>query len=69
MEDAPFTTKSFVKEESKSITVKSYLLRNKLSANFPPTLPKPIKPTFIFTSDHFFFNIVEIVDKSPSLST
>ena len=61
--------KSFVKEESKSITVKSNLLRSKLLANFPPTFPKPIKPTFIFTSNHFFSNIVEIVDKSPSLST
>ena len=38
-------------------------------ANFSPTFPKPIKPTFILTSNHFFFTIVEIVDKSPSLST
>ena len=69
MVEAPFAAKFFVREESKSITVKSNLLRNKLFANFPPTFPKPIKPTFILTSNHFFSNIVEIVDKSPSLST
>ena len=61
--------KSFVTEKSKSITVKSNLLRSKLLANFPPTFPKPIKPIFIFSSNHSFTNIVEIVDKSPSLST
>ena len=38
---------SFVKLSSKSLTVRSKLFLNKLPASLPPTLPKPIKPTFI----------------------
>ena len=33
-----------------SLTVKSNLFLSRLPASFPPTLPKPIKPIFIFNS-------------------
>ena len=44
----PLDTKFFTKLPSKSITVKLNLFLNKLPASLPPTLPKPIKPIFIF---------------------
>ena len=45
---APKSEKDFVKSLSKSRTVKSNLFLNKLLANLPPTLPRPINPTLIF---------------------
>ena len=47
---APLSIKLFEIFSSKSLTVKSNLLLNKLPASFPPTLPSPIKPIFITTS-------------------
>ena len=46
--------KGFVKFSSKSLTVKSNLFLIKLFANFPPTLPRPTNPTFIFSPLYFF---------------
>ena len=47
-DEDPLETKYFTKLASKSITVKLNLFLNKLAASLPPTLPKPIKPIFIF---------------------
>ena len=44
---APLETKSATNSGFRSLTVKSYPFLNKLPANFPPALPKPINPTFI----------------------
>ena len=51
---APNFKKGFVKFSSKSLTVKSNLFLIKLFANFPPTLPRPTNPTFIFSPLYFF---------------
>src|SRR6056300_224903 len=47
---APKSTNDLVRFLSKSLTVKSKLFLNKLPASLPPTLPNPIKPTFIIIS-------------------
>ena len=49
----PFEIKSFTKLASKSITVKLNLFLSRLPASLPPTLPKPIKPIFIFSPFNF----------------
>ena len=47
---APFSTKALTKSAFRSKTCNAFPFRNKLPANFPPTLPSPINPTRIMLS-------------------
>ena len=57
----------FVNLLSKSLTIKSNLFLNKLLASLLPTLPKPIKPIFIFSSFLTFYYFIFWIMKWSSL--
>ena len=60
---APFFLNFFDNLASKSLTITLYLLLIKLFASFPPTLPKPINPIFIFVSFVKNYNLIIYLKK------
>ena len=57
--EAPIAVNSLTIFSLISKTVKSVLFLSKLPASLPPTLPRPINPTFIKSSNIFFTNIIK----------